>query len=1132
MRRTLYAKLGIILTLLLVAGIVYLRLIAGPVSLNDYTKGVGDALAGRIGPGWRVAFNDTALELQGTTPAVRAAGLEIRNPGGIVVVRAPLAVVSVDAMSLLTGNIALRAIELRDLQIRALVARDGSLSFVPQGETDPVPPPPDSAAAAPPAPQGSPVSQALASLLQPVLAPNGVVGALDRAIVTNARVTLIGADGRERVGFSRVGARFEQMGAGKREIALDLEGPHGVWRVGGTAQESKEGVQSLQLSVSDVPLADTLLLAGLSGLPDGSDLKLSAEFSASLQDRRLTALGGRFWSRDGVIELPDKNLRFLHVEQLAGSATWDEAARALSLTNLLWANGPTRIQLAAAMTQGAEPRAWALDFSGRDAVLSGASGGDAPVKIDTVGGRLRFKDTGLTLENLSVVGPALDASLSGTFEGGDKKELRADLQAQRTGARNLLRLWPETINPDLRRYVDTSLKGGTVDTLRMTTVLDEPDLHAAFGSAPVTDGAIKLSASLSNATLVPAPGMPPLVGLSIEGRATGTTATMTGREARLELPDGRRLRLSDGSYRQVDTTSPGSTAYIAFRLGGGADALASLLRLPQFHDAANFEFDPAAVKGNVDLRVSLPLQYDRMPKSAADVAVSVVGALSDITIDKVYGREKLEGANLTLTSDPTGLFVKGEGKLSGSPSTIDLRQPRGAPGEITVNASLDEAARTRRSLPVSPQLAGVVAVKVTAPLGPPAAGAKPTARVEADLARASVDGLVPGWTKPAGKPGRVTFALADGDGRDLRDFVIDSGTVQLRGNLALAEDGGLERAEFASLKLSPGDDMRAQIDRSGALYRVAIKGNVGDARPLIKQITAGPAAAAPAAKGRETAREGAEVDLDLALNIMTGNNDEAMTGVTSKVSVRRGELRALTFNGRFRGAPVEAQLSPRAGAAPSLTLQTSDAGATLRFLDIYKRMLGGRLVLNAAIGSAGQAGTVKIDQFALKNEPALRRIFAQGPPSASEERGGSQAPQSDADQVYFTKLVGGFERTQSRMDYKDVVIYGAQVGFTLSGFVDNARDRTDIHGTFVPAYGLNNAFSQVPIVGLILGGGNTNEGLFAVDFRISGPASSPTLNVNPLSAVAPGILRKLFGWALQGGDDVPTGTTAPRSSER
>jgi hypothetical protein len=54
----------------------------------------------------------------------------------------------------------------------------------------------------------------------------------------------------------------------------------------------------------------------------------------------------------------------------------------------------------------------------------------------------------------------------------------------------------------------------------------------------------------------------------------------------------------------------------------------------------------------------------------------------------------------------------------------------------------------------------------------------------------------------------------------------------------------------------------------------------------------------------------------------------------------------------------------------------------------------------------------------------------------------------------------------------------------------------------------------VPFVGLILGGG-LHEGMFAVNYRVSGPASGPTLSVNPLSAVTPGFLRKIFG-ALDG----------------
>ncbi|MGC2128175.1 MAG: hypothetical protein WA649_10410, partial [Methylovirgula sp.] len=55
-----------------------------------------------------------------------------------------------------------------------------------------------------------------------------------------------------------------------------------------------------------------------------------------------------------------------------------------------------------------------------------------------------------------------------------------------------------------------------------------------------------------------------------------------------------------------------------------------------------------------------------------------------------------------------------------------------------------------------------------------------------------------------------------------------------------------------------------------------------------------------------------------------------------------------------------------------------------------------------------------------------------------------------------------------------------------------------------------NLVSQIPIFGLLLGGG-LHEGLFAVNYRITGAATKPVLNVNLLTAIAPGILRKIFG---------------------
>jgi hypothetical protein len=80
---------------------------------------------------------------------------------------------------------------------------------------------------------------------------------------------------------------------------------------------------------------------------------------------------------------------------------------------------------------------------------------------------------------------------------------------------------------------------------------------------------------------------------------------------------------------------------------------------------------------------------------------------------------------------------------------------------------------------------------------------------------------------------------------------------------------------------------------------------------------------------------------------------------------------------------------------------------------------------------------------------------------------------------------------------------------TFNGVVDFARDSVSLSGTYIPAYGLNNAFASIPVIGTILGGGR-NEGLLGITFGVSGRASQPEVSVNPLSAVAPGIFRKIF----------------------
>ncbi len=180
-----------------------------------------------------------------------------------------------------------------------------------------------------------------------------------------------------------------------------------------------------------------------------------------------------------------------------------------------------------------------------------------------------------------------------------------------------------------------------------------------------------------------------------------------------------------------------------------------------------------------------------------------------------------------------------------------------------------------------------------------------------------------------------------------------------------------------------------------------------------------------------------------------------------------------------------------------------------------------------------QSGDLLFRDFLVRNEPALKRVVgSQSANAFSSDRPGGGGPEArvDVSEVEFTKLRAEFTRSASRLDVSDMVIWGQQVGFTLQGHVDYGRDRVDIGGTFVPGYAFNNAFAQVPVVGALLGGGSQYGGLFAVNFRISGPASAPTMTINPLSAIAPGILRR-FVDPLGGAPaqrPVQPGESAPR----
>jgi hypothetical protein len=166
---------------------------------------------------------------------------------------------------------------------------------------------------------------------------------------------------------------------------------------------------------------------------------------------------------------------------------------------------------------------------------------------------------------------------------------------------------------------------------------------------------------------------------------------------------------------------------------------------------------------------------------------------------------------------------------------------------------------------------------------------------------------------------------------------------------------------------------------------------------------------------------------------------------------------------------------------------------------MYPRMFGGQMWVAMDPPSpehAPQVGTLYIRNFVVRGEPGLDRVV-------------SGVPNQNNTGVQFSEAHCEFTRVPGRMAVSDGVVRGPIVGATVEGQIDYVKDDMHLRGTFVPFYGLNNMFGQIPIVGLFLGAGS-NEGLLGITYEAVGPPGAPRISVNPVTAIAPGLLRKFI----------------------
>ena len=1119
---------GLAVMAVLGAGVFVARLSQGPIVVSGLGEQIAAALDARLGKNFHFDVGETSITKRGYGPTLSIDSLSLHGSTGETIFTAPLAEVSVDPLALVIGRVTPRRLELFDVDLRLIVSPDGSLALATGSGHDglPIMPPlPVSPASVeqPVAPDGRPnraiimrqAAAALRNLLDGLTSRDSAIAAVDRVAIERGRLTVDDRTSGQSTVFNGLDVAFDKS-PGSTKLNLAVDGPNGRWSVAAQAWGAPAAERNLDLSLEGLSLDEIGLATGLRNLGVDFDTPLSAHASVALAANGdiMHATGGVDLG-SGYFRLDDPDQEPLLIDSVTASIAWDGKARQIRVENAEVRTGGTHLRAGGTLTPPRiEGDSWEVGLA---LVEPGVFGAERPREQPLLvqAGRLDLRilpaEKHLAIDSFVATGSDFDFSLDGTFDWLDGPRMRLAAKLGSAPARTVLRLWPSAMAAPIRSWFLSHVQDGTVKDGKMRVDFDGAAFEAVHADKPPPDAAVTLDFAVANGRMSILPGVPPLSGVDGVAHITGRSSNFAMAAGTIDAGAARRLVMTDGTFHVADASVKPVAATLGVHVVGSMEAVGDLLSREALKPYASLPVDGTSVKGLVDGRMNIDMSVG--PGSTAeDTHLRIAAGLTNFSADKLIGKERFEAGTLTVAVDPAGLKITGNGRIFNAPAQVDVSKPADRPGEASISLVLDDAARAKQGLPAISGVTGPIAVHVVAPIG---GTDKPKAAIDLDLTRVALDNPVPGLAKPAGRPGRMTLTASLGDDATVFDAInLDIGTSQVRGTVELAPDQSIASAKFPMVRLSPGDDMKVDVARGADGLKIVVRAAAIDVRPFLKPfaIVSGESSAAAAAPSTSAGKDQLlkDVDLDLKANLLTGFNRQVLSGADLRVVKHGDQLRQFALAGRFGGEALRGSMTNAALGAPQLDVSTADSGSLLSFLDLYKHMEGGRLTASMRLGDGGMAGVLDIKDFTLRNEPALRRLVSEGVPTTTIDERGGLTNKIDAGAVAFTKLGVHFERVGSRLELHDGTMYGAEIGLTVDGSLDFAKDYVSMRGTFVPAYAVNNLFSQIPVFGALLGGG-TNEGLFAINYRIDGSASQPTLSVNPLSAIAPGFLRKIFG---------------------
>lgn len=706
-------------------------------------------------------------------------------------------------------------------------------------------------------------------------------------------------------------------------------------------------------------------------------------------------------------------------------------------------------------------------------------------------GRLQIADQGQTL--------LVDGGLQADPDGW-----RLSLDGQMDGLRptRLLELWPERLKPKTRKWLVENLQAGEVSNIDL-----------AFRRSPGAKPQTYLAFDYKDADVRFMRTLPPVTGARGHLSLAENRLVVTVDEGQVKAPEGGEVSLTGSSFIMPDVTvKDGPPSVIRLQTRSDLTAALSLLNQEPMRvmDKVKLPIDVADAQVVMEGTLAVPLKKGGDPR---DVIFHAAGDLLDLNTGTLVKGRNLSAAKLRVVVDNTGLNISGKGRIDGVPFDGAWSQPIGRdPGQSALRGqvTLNQATLDAFGIALPPgMVSGTGSARIALDFQ---RGTPPKFALGSDLRGIGLTIPQLSWVKPRGTGGNLQVSGQLGAVPHVDSLEIEGAGLNAKGSVRLNNGATLDRVRFDRLRV--GDWLDIPVDLVGQ----------GKGKPVQVVLRGGTLDLRRAEFGKPNANSRSDppsppmiVDLD-RLRI---TDTISLTGLKGRFDTARG------LDGAFQaqlngGTSVQGRVLPQDGRS-AVRLVSSDAGGVLRSAGLLRQVAGGQLSLTLLpVGSGGAFdGRLTVGDVAIKDAPGIAALV-----NAVSVVG--LVNELNGDGIYFDTVEADFRLTPGQLTLTAGSAVGASMGLSMDGIYALNSGLINMQGVITPVYLLNG-------IGAIFT--RKGEGLFGFNYTLKGPVKSPSVGINPLSALTPGGLREIFrapAPELPAVDGVTTSTlpTPPRPPEK